>query len=299
MQQLIAETRRFNRIVTAHVGALEDHFLGRDRPLGEARLLWEIGPDGCAVRALRERLSLDSGYVSRLLRSLEAARLVTVESNPADRRSRIARLTAAGLKERAALDAASDDLARSLLQPLGDDQRRELVAAMRRVERLLTAGLVDIRAVDPTHPHAVRCIEQYFAELDARADRPYDPTAGVTAEPRELRPPDGILLVAYLHGEPVGCGALKNRCEIKRMWVADTVRGLGIGRRLLGELEARAAALGARSVRLDTNRALTEAITMYRSAGFAEVPAFSAEPFADHWFEKRLGTEATDDFPKA
>src|SRR5918911_3714628 len=115
---MIEQVRRFNRTVTERVGALNDHFLGLDRPLGEARLLWEIGLDGCEVRLLRARLGLDSGYVSRLLRSLERAGLVEVRPGDGDRRIRIARLTAAGRAERAALDARSDDLARSLLAPL-------------------------------------------------------------------------------------------------------------------------------------------------------------------------------------
>ena len=74
------------------------------------------------------------------------------------------------------------------------------------------------------------------------------------------------------------------------MWVADSVRGLGIGRRLLSELESRAAASGADIVRLETNKALTEAISLYRSAGYREVDAFNDRPYAHHWFEKRLGT---------
>jgi hypothetical protein len=95
-EAMIAEVRRFNRTVTAQVGALDDRFLGRDRPFGEARLLWEVGPDGCSVRALRARLELDSGYLSRLLRSLEGAGLVTVQVSDEDRRSRVVRLTEAG-----------------------------------------------------------------------------------------------------------------------------------------------------------------------------------------------------------
>src|SRR5687768_1179674 len=163
---LVAEVRRFNRTVTAHIGALNDRYLGLDRPLGEARLLWEIGPDGCELRALRTRLDLDSGYLSRLLRRLESAGLVTVGPNEADRRSRIVRLTPAGLAERRTVDRRGDDLAWSLLEPLGTDQRQELVTAMRKVDRLLTAGIVEIEVVDPTHPDARRCIEAYFDELD-------------------------------------------------------------------------------------------------------------------------------------
>src|SRR5690348_4978877 len=150
----VADVRRFNRTVTAHVGALDDHFLGRDRPLGEARLLWEIGPDGCEVRALRARLELDSGYVSRLLRALEADGLVAVAPSPADRRTRVAQLTPRGLAERALLDERADAAAASLLAPLDEPRQEALVAAMRTVERLLTAGLVDVRPVDPEEPGA-------------------------------------------------------------------------------------------------------------------------------------------------
>src|ERR671939_766870 len=100
---IVAQIRRFNRVVTERVGALNDHFLGRERPLGEARLLWEIGLEGCEVRLLRARLGLDSGYLSRLLRSLEATELIEVSPSPGDRRTRVARLTAAGRRERAML----------------------------------------------------------------------------------------------------------------------------------------------------------------------------------------------------
>jgi ribosomal protein S18 acetylase RimI-like enzyme len=72
------------------------------------------------------------------------------------------------------------------------------------------------------------------------------------------------------------------------MWVADAVRGTGLGRRLLAALEAEAAARGVAVVRLETHRALTEAIALYRSAGYREVDRFNDERYAHHWFEKRL-----------
>jgi DNA-binding MarR family transcriptional regulator/GNAT superfamily N-acetyltransferase len=289
---LVEQVRRFNRVVTQRVGALDDRFLSRDRPLAEARLLWEIGPRGCEVRSLRSRLELDSGHASRLLRSLEADGLVHVSASARDGRVRTAQLTPAGQAERELLDRRSDELARSLLAPLTREQRARLGAAMGEVERLLTAALVEIRPADPTHPDARSCLGSYFAELDRRSDSRFDPAQGVSAEPHELRPPAGLLLVAYLREQPVGCGAVKHHghapSEIKRMWVADTARGLGLGRRLLAELEACAARSGAHAVRLETNRALTEAIALYRSAGYAEVAAFNDEPFAHHWFEKSL-----------
>ena len=72
----VQQVRQFSRTVTQRVGALNDAFLARGRPLGQARLLWEIGPDGAFVRDLRSRLGLDSGYISRMLRSLEADGLI-------------------------------------------------------------------------------------------------------------------------------------------------------------------------------------------------------------------------------
>src|SRR3954466_8605903 len=125
----VGRVRSFNRIVTQRIGVLDDAFLSRDRPLGPARVLWEIGPDGADVRTLRERLDLDSGYLSRLLRSLERDGLALVETAADDRRVRTARLTAAGLAERSELDRRSDDVATSVLDPLSESQRSRLVAA--------------------------------------------------------------------------------------------------------------------------------------------------------------------------
>ncbi len=296
--KLIDGVRRFNRTVTQRVGALDDAYLSRSRPLGQARALWEIGAHGCEVRALRSRLDLDSGYLSRLLRALEADGLVVVDADGADGRVRRVRLTPAGRAERAELDRRSDELAASILGPLNDRQRDRLVTAMAEVERLLVASMVDVAVLDPRHPDARRCITAYVDELARRFDNGFDPARSRPAGDAELTPPAGLLLVATLHTEPVGCVGLKLHtgdrhrgdavAEIKRMWVAPEVRGLGLGRRLLAEVEGRAAALGVRTLRLDTNRALTEAIGLYRAAGYRDVSPYNDEPYAHHWFEKTL-----------
>jgi GNAT superfamily N-acetyltransferase/DNA-binding MarR family transcriptional regulator len=291
---LIAEVRRFNRTVTQRVGALNDAYLARDRSLGQARLLWEIGPDGTDVRTLRERLDLDSGYLSRLLRALEADGLAEVglQSAMGDGRVRTARLTRAGRKERGLLDRRSDELAEAILAPLTPEQRTRLVDAMSTVERLLAASMVGVAVTDPRDPAARTCLRAYFEELGTRFETGFDPARSISADDEELEPPRGLLLVATLHGEPVGCGALKLHgrapAELKRMWVAPSARGLGLGRRLLAELEAQAAAYDVRTLRLETNQSLTEAIALYRSAGYREVPAFNDEPYAHHWFEKKV-----------
>ena len=145
---------------------------------------------------------------------------------------------------------------------------------------------------DLASPDARWCFEQYYAEVDRRFETGFDPALSIPAGDEEMRPPAGIFLVASLGGDPIGCGGLKfhdeEPTELKRMWVAESARGLGVGRRLLSELEDHAAANGARGVRLETNKALTEAISLYRSAGYVEVPPFNKEPYAHHWFEKQL-----------
>jgi DNA-binding MarR family transcriptional regulator/GNAT superfamily N-acetyltransferase len=289
---MIDQVRRFNWTVTQRIGALDDAFLSRDRPLGQARLLWEIGPGGSDIRELRSRLDLDSGYLSRMLRSLVNDGLVAVEVNEADGRVRTARLTGAGLAERAELDRRSDDAAAALLGSLTARQRSRLGAAMAEVERLLVASAVQITVCEPRHPHARYCVRAYVSELSDRFDDGFDLARSISAADHEMTPPAGLFLVATLHAEPVGCGALKFHpdapAEIKRMWVAPAARGLGLGARLLTELEERAAASGVRTLRLETNRALGEAIRMYRAAGYREVAPFNDEPYAHHWFEKAL-----------
>src|ERR1700741_1551869 len=159
----IEHVRSFNRAVTERIGALQDEYLARCRPLGASRVLWEIGDDGTDLRALRARLDLDSGYLSRLVRSLQRGGLVVTRSSRADKRVRAVRITDAGRAERAVLDRRSDELAESLLAPLTVGQRERLVEAMELVERLLVAGLVEVGTEDPTSAAARVCIEAYFS----------------------------------------------------------------------------------------------------------------------------------------
>lgn len=150
-----------------------------------------------------------------------------------------------------------------------------------------------IERVDPGSPAARWCVAQYFAELDRRFEGGFDPERSIPADDEALRPPRGAFLLATAEDEPLACGCVKTFAPgiglLTRMWVADAARGLGLGRRLLEALESEARELGFSTLRLDTNRVLTEAIRLYRTAGYAEVPRFHDNPYAHHWFEKRLG----------
>ncbi|HTI82863.1 MAG TPA: bifunctional helix-turn-helix transcriptional regulator/GNAT family N-acetyltransferase [Acetobacteraceae bacterium] len=286
------QVRRFNRLVIQRTGALETSYLRRGRPLGEARLLFEIGPDGADVRTLRTRLDLNSGYLSRLLRSLESQHLITVRPEPDDARRRAVTLTRKGRAEYTAYEKLSDGLATSWLEPLTPTQRDRLTIAMAEVERLITAATIAVRIEPPDSDAARHCLAQYFAELATRFETGFDPARSNSATEAEMTPPAGYFFIAWIDTRPAGCGALKCNPrrigEVKRMWTAPDARGLGVARRILHAIETKARDLRLKRLRLETNRTLLEAQSLYRSAGYREVAAFNAEPYAHHWFEKRL-----------
>ena len=204
---------------------------------------------------------------------------------------------------------------RHLLEGVGRDNLPPVLACIGPAtsEQAVVLGLsVDIEADEHTIPGLVAAIAaavpnvvllrpepaasadaqwllaQYFSEIDDRFERGLDRDALLATPPEEVSPPDGLFIVGRLAGQPVACGALKTVepgvADIKRMWVGEAMRGRGVGRRLLRRLVVEGRKMGLRRVRLDTNRALTEAIALYRSEGFVEVPAFNDEPHAQHWF---------------
>ena len=288
----IAQVRSFNRLITQRLGALDESYLNRGRPLGQARLIYEIGEVGADLRALRDRLRLDSGYLSRLLRALEAQGLVVLQASPGDRRRRHVALTAKGARERLTYDRLSDQLANALLDPLDEARRERLVRAMAEVERLIRSSCVEVAVESPASDAARECLAGYLSEIDERFEGGFDLANNPTPPPSEMTSPNGAFVVARLLGDPVGCGGLKRVSdtvgEIKRVWTAPSARGLGVARKVIGALEALARKSSLEVLRLDTNRALKEAQALYRAAGYREIPSFNDNPYAHHWFEKRL-----------
>jgi DNA-binding MarR family transcriptional regulator len=275
----IARVRSFNRLVTRQIRVLDDRYLGH-RPLGECRVLYEIGERGSTPRDVRIRLGLDSGYLARMLRALQGDGLVEAAPDPADRRSKRLTLTPKGREELRALEDISDALAASALAPLDDAQRERLLRAQAEVRRLLALSMVTIEREDPGSPDARWCIQHYFAELGERFG--LDPSKTLPHEGDDI-----VFLLARFDGQPAGCGVLKGE-EIMRMWVDGAHRGLGIAARLLDALEAEAGARGHERVRLYTNSSLNEAQAMYVARGYADIPRYNADPYAERWFEKRL-----------
>jgi GNAT superfamily N-acetyltransferase len=287
----LARIRRFNRTVTRETGALQQSFLGRGRPLGAARVLWAIGAGGRDVADLRAELSLNSGLLSRLLRGLAREGLVTVEADPADLRRRRAILTDAGRAEHAAYDRLKDEMAEAMLAR-APRHRAAFLAAMDLVAITLNADRIDIALADPEGPEARACLSAYFRLLTERIEAI---TAAHVPDPDpeadHYHAPEGAFLIASCDGLPIGCVSLKTLApgigEVKRLWVDPAARGLGLARRLMRAVEDEARALGLKSMKLDTNAALTEAIALYESSGWTPTEAYSSFP-ATHWFGKPL-----------
>ena len=285
--------RRFNRTYTQRIGVLDESFLGTGRPLAVSRLLHEIGSaEGSSVLALRDRLDLDSGHLSRMLRRLEAEGLVETGADPADRRRRLARLTPAGRAAYDDLERRSEERAGALVAPLTPRQRERLAEALASADLLVRAATVRLEPVLPEDPRAVEATRRYVAELAGRFPGGF--------APGRLPPdPDATYVLATSDGEPVAYGGIRPEpalsessglrvAEIKRMWVHESWRGAGLGSRMLRHLEDLARDAGFRRVALDTNGALVEAIALYDRSGYARTERYNDNPYAEAFFLKDL-----------
>ncbi len=153
------------------------------------------------------------------------------------------------------------------------------------------ASAVELRLEDSGSDAARRCHAQYFAELAERFEEGFDPAdaayAGRNGASARVR-----TAVAWKGAEAVGCGTVvigENAIgEVKRMWVAPAARGIGVAGRILAFLEDVARREGVVTLRLDTNRALSEARAFYRRSGYSEIARYSDNPYAHHWFAKDL-----------
>lgn len=286
----VSRVRRFNRAVTSAVGALDSSFLGRGRPLGAARVLNAIGHGRTDVAEIRDYLGLDSGLMSRLLRSLEDEGLVETAAHEDDARRRVAKLTRGGRREFAAYEALSNAQAEGFLTQ--HSQAEALLAAMDLIASALTRERVALDEMDPRCEQARYCLGEYYAELGRRFEHGFDVSLSRDPDAQDMRRPRGSFIVAMSDTLPIGCVGLKGTdhgyAEIKRLWVAPAARGLRLGRRLMDAAESSARELGIALLRLDTNSALPEAAQLYRSTGWREIPRFNDDPYPDLFFEKHL-----------
>jgi ribosomal protein S18 acetylase RimI-like enzyme len=101
--------------------------------------------------------------------------------------------------------------------------------------------------------------------------------------PGPYAPPDGALLLAFRNSDVLGCIALKRLtpevAEIKRLYVVQQGRGLGVGKALVAAILKEAARLGYREIKLDTLPHMIQAIALYRSFGCAPIAPYGSFPY--------------------
>jgi DNA-binding MarR family transcriptional regulator/GNAT superfamily N-acetyltransferase len=286
----VSRFRRFARAVTLEVGALDTSFLGRGRPLGAARVLNAIGMGRTDVAEIRDYLGLDSGLMSRMLRSLEQEGLVRTRPHPDDARHRVAVLTKAGRREFQAYEELSNARAAALLDRA--PRSGELLDAMDMVASALGRDRITIEEADPRGDAARYCLGEYYSELGRRFEKGFDVSRSRDPDAADMVRPRGAFLLAMSDGLPIGCVGLKGTggdvAEIKRLWICKTARGFGMARRLMHAVETVARELSVKSLHLDTNSALPEALKLYRTSGWVEIDRFNEDPYPDLFFEKHL-----------
>lgn len=286
----ISRFRRLSRAVTTQTGALDSSFLGLGRPLGVARVLNAIGQGKQDVAELRAYLQLDSGLMSRLLRTLETEGVIATKASDLDARRRVVCLTALGEEEFSKYEELSNQSALSVLNRYS--QTEALLEAMDLVATVLGRDQIEIAVADPEDPRIQTCVQAYYDEISEIFGTRFDPVLGGDPEADAMRAPRGVFLLAMSDGLPIGCCALKGQGgalgEVKRMWVSPAARGLGLSKRLMTEIETHARQLGLTTLQLDTNGKLTAARRLYESSGWREIERYNDNPYAEHFFEKHL-----------
>lgn len=290
----IEKIRRFQRAVTTEVGALDASFLGRGRSLGPARVINAIGNGITEVAKIRDYLKLDSGLMSRLLRSLEKEGLIKITTSEEDSRRRCAHLTALGQEEYVAYESLSNQRIQALLEKHAHPEK--LVAAMTVIATALGREQFEFKQVDPADIQAQRCMYAYYDELAACFPQGFDVSLSCDPDQADMRPPNGGFILGFSDGCPIACGGLKGTnkgyAEIKRVWVAPEARGLGVVHSLMNALEETALSLGYSRLRLDTNSVLHKAVSFYRKHGWHEIDRFNDDPYPDLFFEKLIAPSA-------
>jgi DNA-binding MarR family transcriptional regulator/GNAT superfamily N-acetyltransferase len=279
MKDVIARVRAFNRFYTNVIGVLSEGLLDSPYSLTEARLIFELAQrDATEVTALRHDLDIDAGYLSRLLARFEADGLITRARSATDGRRQVIRLTATGRAAYEMLDERSVGEVHRLLQPLTDERRRRLVAAMDAIEEVLAETRSPrsyvLRPLRPgdfgwvVHRHGVLYAAEYgwdatFEALVARVVADY-------VDKHEARRENAW--IAEVAGEPVGCVFCVRRddttAQLRLLLVEPSCRGMGIGARLVDECLSFARLAGYKSIMLWTNDVLGDARRVYERAGF-------------------------------
>jgi len=275
----IAEIRGFNRFYTRLLGALNEGLLQSPYSLPESRLLYELGSRGRTTAAdLAIELGMDPGYLSRLLRKLRDGGMVETTASPDDGRAQILALTPDGAAAFRALDQASREEVGALVAPLGAARTDALLGAMRTIRRLLdpaaAAGPVAIRRFRIGEIGHIISRHGVLYHQEHGWDGTFEGFAAEIAGAFAMRhdPLREGCWVADRDGEVLGSvfvvDAGEGTAKLRMLYVEPAARGLGVGRKLVGQAIGFAREAGYRRMTLWTNDILHSARHIYEAAGF-------------------------------
>jgi DNA-binding MarR family transcriptional regulator len=258
--------------------------------LNAARLLNAVGQDRTEISDIRAYLGLDSGLLSRLLRGLEDEGLVLTQAGAQDARRRTVSLTAQGRAEFDVYENLSNAQAQAVLDTTTNTEA--FLKAVDLVASVFGQSDIEILDVDVEDQRFARCMKRYETELVQVLNIEFSLKETGSADLSKMRPPKGNCLIATSEGIELGCVGVTELTagvgEVKRLWVSPATRGLGLSRRLMEQIEERARRLGMTRLVLDTNGGLSAALGLYRSMGWTEIERYNDNPYAQHFFEKRL-----------
>jgi DNA-binding MarR family transcriptional regulator/GNAT superfamily N-acetyltransferase len=278
-EQQVATVRRFSRLYTQRLGILDDGWLGGGYSLPTVRVMFEIATASRATaRDIADRLRLDPGYLSRILRALEADGIVAKEPSPDDARRRILTLTKKGRRVFERLDAKQSDDVASMLRALSNGDRAAVVASMQTCVRVLEPARVAPYTLRAPQAGDLGWIVQRHGALYAEEHRfgaRFEGTVaavvadfGTSADPKRER-----CWIAEREGERAGSimvtrSKSKTTAKLRLLLVEPTARGGGLGTRLVAEAIAFATRTGYERLHLWTANVLLDARRLYERAGF-------------------------------
>lgn len=284
MQNQINTIRKFNRYYTNILGLLDQNILESDLSLSEVRVLHEIDKTAdCTSKMLSEVLSMNTGYLSRILKRFESMGLLEKEPSPTDGRAIHLRLTPAGKEKLSLLNKRSDAQIADMIKPLSDSSKEELVKSMTAIETILTEGK-EIKSSDITIRTEVKPGDAgYITFMHGSIYREeYNYAAsfeGYVAESffeflLNYNPQRDRLWCAEHNGKIVGCIGIvghQERAQLRWFLIDPLYRGIGLGKKLLNLALEFAKNKGYKSIYLDTTSDLEKAISLYQSVGFTKV----------------------------
>ena len=288
VDEAVSSLRHFNRYFTQRAGLLEPHYQGSQLSLIEARILYEIATgQPILAKAILGKLSLDRGYLSRIIARFEKAGRIERERGD-DARQRPIRLTKSGRSIFDALDRRTRATTGAMIERLSVDQRRTLMASLTAAEQILGGG-------EP-QPVAIRTFRTGdMGFITARQSILYSENYGwgvgmealigeiTSAFLRNFQAGREQCWVAEQGGRMLGSVFLvadgPETCRLRLLYVEAEARGLGIGRELVDECIGFARAAGYRELILWTHTVLTSARKIYAAAGFEIVSVETHDEF--------------------